>query len=59
MPTPAPVHASFHNRFGQERYLVDRQTNKLRRSAALAEWMAWRGTLKATAPPIGDVLRSD
>lgn len=32
------VHASFHNHFNLERYLVDRQTYKTRRSAALAEW---------------------
>jgi len=32
------VHASFHNHFNQERHLVDHQTYKLRRSAALAEW---------------------
>ena len=34
----ASVHASLHNRFNSERHLVDRQTFKLRRSAALAEW---------------------
>ncbi|HET9630346.1 MAG TPA: IS6 family transposase [Novosphingobium sp.] len=34
----ASVHASLHNHFSQERHLVDRQTYKLRRSAALAEW---------------------
>ena len=34
----ASVHASVHNHFSQERHLVDRQTYKLRRSAALAEW---------------------
>lgn len=32
------VHASFHNHFNQERHLIDRQTYKKRRSAALAEW---------------------
>lgn len=32
------VHASFHNHFNQERHLVDRQTYRERRSAALAEW---------------------
>ena len=32
------VHASFHNHFNSERHLVDRQTYKIRRSAALAEW---------------------
>ena len=34
------VHASFHNHFNQQRNLVDRQTYKLRRSAALAEWQS-------------------
>ena len=32
------VHATFHNHFSQERHLVDRQTYKDRRAAALAEW---------------------
>lgn len=36
----ASVHASIHNHFNQERHLVDRQTFKLRRSAALAEWQS-------------------
>jgi putative transposase len=34
----ASVHASLHNHFSSERHLVDRQTYKQRRSAALAEW---------------------
>ena len=34
----ASVHASLHNHFNTERHLVDRQTYKKRRSAALAEW---------------------
>ena len=34
----ASVHASFHNHFNHERHLVDRETYKDRRSAALAEW---------------------
>ena len=34
----ASVHASLHNHFNSERHLVDRQTFKLRRSAAWAEW---------------------
>ena len=34
----ASVHASLHNHFNAERHLVDRQTYKTRRSAALAEW---------------------
>lgn len=36
----ASVHASLHNHFSQERHLVDRQTYRQRRSAALAEWQA-------------------
>jgi putative transposase len=36
----ASVHASIHNHFSSERHLVDRQTFKLRRSAALAEWQS-------------------
>ena len=34
------VHASVHNHFNHERHLVDRQTYKIRRSAALAEWQS-------------------
>ena len=34
----ASVHANVHNHFSLERHLVDRQTYKQRRSAALAEW---------------------
>jgi putative transposase len=34
----ASVHANVHNNFNQERHLVDRQTYKTRRSAALVEW---------------------
>ena len=37
------VHASVHNHFSQERHLVDRQTYRERRSAALAEWRAVMG----------------
>ena len=36
----ASVHASLHNHFNSERHLVDRQTYKALRSAALAEWQA-------------------
>jgi len=36
----ASVHASVHTYFSQERHLFERQTYKLRRSAALAEWQA-------------------
>ena len=35
----ASVHANPHNHFNLERHLVDRQTRKERRSAALAEWL--------------------
>ena len=34
----ASVHAGLHNHFNSERHLVDRQTYKIRRSAALAGW---------------------
>ena len=34
----ASGHASLHHHFNSERHRVDRQTFKLRRSAALAEW---------------------
>jgi putative transposase len=34
----ASVHANVHNHFDLERQIVDRQTFKGRRSAALAEW---------------------
>lgn len=34
----ASVHATLHNHFSQDRHLIDRQTYKLRRAAALAEW---------------------
>jgi putative transposase len=34
----ASVHANLDNHFNLERHLVDRQTDKTRRSAALAEW---------------------
>jgi len=36
----AAVHASLHNHFNAERHLIDRQTFKERRSAALAEWQS-------------------
>jgi putative transposase len=34
----ASVHANIHNHFNSERHLIDRQTYKASRSAALAEW---------------------
>lgn len=36
----ASIHASLHNHFASERHLVGRQTFKLHRSAALAEWQS-------------------
>ena len=39
------VHAAFHNHFNHERHLIDRNTFKNRRSAAMAEWRnlaSWR-----------------
>ena len=36
----ASVHANFNNHFNSERHLVDRQTYKIRRSAALAGWQS-------------------
>jgi putative transposase len=39
----ASVHASFHNHFSSERHLIDRQTYKTRRSAALAKWQNLMG----------------
>lgn len=36
----APVDANVHNHFNFERHIVDRQTFKERRSAALAEWQS-------------------
>ena len=34
----ASVHASLHNHFAADRHPIDRQTYKLHRSTALAEW---------------------
>ena len=39
----ASVHGTVHNHFNAERHLVDRQTYKHRRSAALAEWQLIAG----------------
>jgi len=36
----ASVHANVHNHFSLERHLIDRQTYRERRFAALAEWQA-------------------
>ena len=40
LPKFVSVHANVHNHFNQERHLVDRQTYKDRRSAALTEWQS-------------------
>ncbi|MEG3181289.1 DDE-type integrase/transposase/recombinase [Sphingomonas sp. LT1P40] len=57
----ASVHANVHNHFSLERHLVDRQTFKERRSAALAEWQSLaralsdqRGTSRETLLTVGD-----
>lgn len=34
----ASVHANVHNHFSHERHLIDRETYKARRSAAMTEW---------------------
>ncbi|GAA4644487.1 IS6 family transposase [Pontixanthobacter gangjinensis] len=34
----ASLHANLHNHFNSQRHLIDRQTHKTARSAALAEW---------------------
>lgn len=39
----ASVHAQVHNHFNQDRHLVNRQTYRERRSAALAEWQSLMG----------------
>lgn len=36
----ASIHAYIHNHFNLERHLVDRQTYKAHRSAALVEWQS-------------------
>lgn len=36
----ASINASLHNHFASERHLIDRQTYKLKRAAALAEWQS-------------------
>jgi len=56
------VHAQVHNHFTQERHLIDRQTYKARRSAALAEWsivMAWTEAAKGRVASIGDKFALD
>jgi putative transposase len=37
------VHATLHNDFNPQRHLVDRQTCKTLRSAALADWQSFVG----------------
>jgi putative transposase len=38
----ASAHANVYNHFNTERHLVDRETYKTRRSAALAKWQNLR-----------------
>ena len=53
------VHANVHNHFNQERHLVDRQTYKERRSAALAVAYELKICDQGTAAPVRDELRLD
>lgn len=46
----APVHANVHNHFNSERHLVNRQTYKAARFAALAEW---QNLMARTEPRVG------
>ncbi len=58
----ASVHANLHNHFSLERHLVDRQTFKERRSAALAEWRSIASeppALLARTAPDGDEFALD
>jgi putative transposase len=48
----ASVHANVHNHFNLERHLVDRQTYKERRSAALAEWQFLASEAPASKPAL-------
>jgi hypothetical protein len=36
----ASVHGKVHNHFNQVRHLIERETFKIRRSAALVEWQS-------------------
>jgi len=58
----ASVHANVHNHFNQERHLIDKQTFKNRRSAALAEWqslVAYGHVGLSLFAPSGDELPLD
>ena len=58
----ASIHANIHNHFNSQCHLIDRQTYKTRRSAALAEWqnpMGRRSCGQGMSLPIGDELRLD
>jgi hypothetical protein len=58
----ASVHANFHNHFDTQRHLVNRQTFKAARSAALAEWQNSRletGVSFASPAPSGAELPLD
>lgn len=47
----ASVHANVHNHFSLERHLIDRQTYRDRRSAALAEWQGLASQAAAFKDP--------
>lgn len=58
----ASVHASIHNHFSQDRHLVDHQTYRTRRSAALAEWQSLANRsrpFKTREVPRGDEFALD
>ena len=58
----ASVHASISNHFQSQRHLVDRQTYKTLRSAALSEWQSLvclNLFSSARAASSGDELASD
>ena len=57
----ASVHANVHNHFNSERHLIDRQTYKVRRSAALVSGeVSWLEDWSAKGRlPIGDGLSLD
>jgi putative transposase len=58
----ASAYASLHNHFNHEHHLVDRQTYKARRSAALVEWQSLVAGVHQTSgivPLSGDEFASD
>src|SRR3546814_9527224 len=53
----ASVHAQVHNHFNSERHLVDRQTYRERRSAALAEWRIVMGRSEEHTSELQSLMR--